>query len=372
MTTTAQHQYSFQVADLRNNNVLADLPLDSCSYSNKLSDIGSMSGSFKINPDILKLNPLEVTQPGRMSIYVIRDGIPVWGGIIWGRQYSVNDRTMTVNAETFDSYFGKRFQMQRKNWTNTDQLDMARWFMTSSQIDSTLRMDLSNKTSGVLRERNVFDFEFKTIEDEFSSLHNLLNGFDYEIEVYADANTKEIRRKLEFYYPQKGLPTYQSTLLFEFPGTIQTFNVSWDAKDAANKVWTIGAGEGTEQLTGSAIDLEDLQNEWPLLEISRAYKSVYKPSTLNAHASSILNLKNTPVTIYSVTVRPDGNPALGSYRTGDWAQFALNDPLLGRIKIWQRIIEISVSVDASGLENVTLALSSGEEPIAEDLEADIL
>jgi len=371
MATTSQHLYTFLFTDIRTNKVIAELPVSAPTYGYKLSDTGEMSGSFNINDEVLKQDPLNATVPGRTGVYVIRDGIPVWGGMVWGRQYSVQNRQMTINAETFDSYFNKRFQRSEYHVDGVDQFDMARWLIKNNNIDQDILMDVSTAMSGVTRQRNMYRYEYKTILEEFTQLANLLNGFDWEVRVYKDNQTQELKRRLEFYYPQKGLTPSQSHLVFDYPGNIQTFDVSWDAKEGANIVYTLGAGTGYDQLVGEADDYSQLSAGWPKLEISRSYTSVTFPSTLNSHASSILKLKNSPITIYSVTIRPDIDPPFGSYSVGDWATFNIEDPLLGLLNITQRITEMTVAVDTSGLETITLTLSSGEEPIEDNPEDDI-
>lgn len=362
------HQYEYRIADIRTNRILAELPFNGCTYTFKLSDIGTFSATLQINRETLKQSPQTATVPGRNALYVVRDGKVVWGGIIWGRDYSVASRSLTVSGETFESYFVRLFNMTTKYWTNTDQLDIARWLIQSRFLDEALLMTVSAKKSGVLRERTMFGYEFKTLGEELEQLSNLINGFEYEVQVYHDEGTKEIRRHLEFYYPAKGRGPSTSDLKFNYPGSLSDFSVQDDAKESANVVYTIGAGEGTEQLKSDppATDTVQINDGWPKLELSRAYKSVYKPSTLKAHADKILKLKRSPISVYTVTVRPDADPPYGSYFVGDWANFTLEDPFLGKIDTWQRIVEISVNVAENGLEKISLVLDAGQEPIEDE------
>src|SRR6478736_2974960 len=81
------HIYTYWFTDLRSNKVIAELPMQNVNYENKLSAIGDASGSIKINPETARLNIRSATSPGKTAMYILRDGQPVWGGIVWKRNY---------------------------------------------------------------------------------------------------------------------------------------------------------------------------------------------------------------------------------------------------------------------------------------------
>jgi len=54
--------------------------------------------------------------PGKTGLYIVRDGVCVWGGIIWSRSYDVVARELRVNGSEFSSYLYHRNIW--KTWTH--------------------------------------------------------------------------------------------------------------------------------------------------------------------------------------------------------------------------------------------------------------
>ena len=364
-----RHVYRYLIADIRTNEIIAELPSNGCTYSFKLSEAGAFSATLSMNDEVLAQDPQTATIPGRNAIYVMRDDTVVWGGILWGRRYSVTERKLELDAETFESYLDRIFQASTKKWVNTEQLDIARWLLSSRQVQDSLMMDIGTTVSGRKRDRKMYKFEYKEIGEEMSQLAGLIDGFDYGVEVYHDRKTHEIRRKFQFYYPSRGRTPNKSSLVFEYPGSITSIDVDLDAQEGANIVFTLGSGTGAEMVVGSAVDSAQIAAGWPPLEISRSFTSVKDLATLNAHAKNVLVLKKTPIEIFNVNVRADVDPEIGTYTVGDWAKFEFDDPFIGEFSAWRRIVEISVSVSDKGVESISLTLDAGQEPREEEDDA---
>lgn len=101
-------QYRYYVADLVTNNVLVEIPFTSVSYERGLSKAGAFSGTIPLIEATAHLDLYENTMPGKTALYVLRNGVCVWGGIIWGRQYSPTNKTLTVDGNEFVSYLYHR------------------------------------------------------------------------------------------------------------------------------------------------------------------------------------------------------------------------------------------------------------------------
>ena len=101
-------EYRYFVADFLTNTVIAELPFTGVSYERALKNAGAFSGSIPVIDKTAAYSLYDNTMPGRTSLYVVRNGECVWGGIIWGRSYSVIDRILNVTATEFTSYFFHR------------------------------------------------------------------------------------------------------------------------------------------------------------------------------------------------------------------------------------------------------------------------
>ena len=69
-----------------------------------------------IAPDTKDLNLYENTMPGKTAVYVVRDGICIWGGMIWSREYTLVNRTLSINASEFTSYLQHRVVWKTFNY----------------------------------------------------------------------------------------------------------------------------------------------------------------------------------------------------------------------------------------------------------------
>ena len=100
--------YRYYTVDLLTNNVIAEIPFTGVSYSRALSKAGSFSGDIPMIDATSSFNLYETTMPGKTALYVLRNGVCVWGGIIWSRSYSPANKTLTIDGQEFISYLYHR------------------------------------------------------------------------------------------------------------------------------------------------------------------------------------------------------------------------------------------------------------------------
>jgi hypothetical protein len=100
--------YRYFTADLLTNEVLAEIPFQGVNYKRALKSGGEFTGNIPVIEDTRSLNLYESTVPGKTALYVVRNGVCVWGGIIWTRSYDVASRTLSISGSEFPSYFYHR------------------------------------------------------------------------------------------------------------------------------------------------------------------------------------------------------------------------------------------------------------------------
>jgi hypothetical protein len=105
-------EYRYFLVDILTNQTIAEIPFVDVSYERALSKAGSFSGSIPVIDATVALDLYENTMPGKTSVFVLRNGVCVWGGIIWGRQYSPSGKKLTVDASEFISYLYHRVLWQ--------------------------------------------------------------------------------------------------------------------------------------------------------------------------------------------------------------------------------------------------------------------
>ena len=100
--------YRYYVEDLISGKKLAELDFRGVSYKLALNAAGDFSGSLVVKDKDNASNLYNATLPGVTALYVLRNGVCVWGGIIWEREYIPEDKKLTVSASEFTSYLHHR------------------------------------------------------------------------------------------------------------------------------------------------------------------------------------------------------------------------------------------------------------------------
>lgn len=101
-------EYRYFLTDLLTNSVISEVPFKNVSYERANRKAGSFSGTISYIPATKALNLYEATMPGRTGLYIVRNGVCVWGGIIWSRSYDVISKELQVDGAEFISYFYHR------------------------------------------------------------------------------------------------------------------------------------------------------------------------------------------------------------------------------------------------------------------------
>ena len=101
-------EYRYYVVDLLTNNVISEIPFTNVSYERALSKAGSFSGEIPVIEATKNLDLYESTMPGKTALYVLRNGVCVWGGIIWSRSYSPSNKSLTIDGQEWISYLYHR------------------------------------------------------------------------------------------------------------------------------------------------------------------------------------------------------------------------------------------------------------------------
>jgi hypothetical protein len=109
-------EYRYFVCDLLTGELLAEIPFTDVSYGRALREAGSFSGSIAITEDTFNLSLYETTLPGKTALYVVRNDVCVWGGIIWTRNYDIATKTLSVSGSEMISYLHHRIVW--KTWSN--------------------------------------------------------------------------------------------------------------------------------------------------------------------------------------------------------------------------------------------------------------
>jgi len=133
--------YRYYTVDLLTNVTLAEIPFSSVNWGRAVRRAGEFSGSVQVIAANDHLNLYDNTMPGRTALYVVRNGVCVWGGIIWSRSYDPLGRTLSISGAEFPSYFYHRFVWKTltRMFTSSDRILIDSFSITSGQMTVTTR-----------------------------------------------------------------------------------------------------------------------------------------------------------------------------------------------------------------------------------------
>lgn len=187
-------KYTYIVADVVTNKVLASIPVIDVSFQRSLTGAGSFTGTIPINQQTSPFSLYNNTMPGRTALYVLRDNVNVWGGIIWSRDYNMIGRTLGINASEFPSYF-----MHRAIWKTYNYTFSA--YVTKASSASKARVVFNNPNdSYVFAANDTISLQFIYGDTNYSGTYTVLST---TTNPKAPADPDNI----SFYVDIPGLPT---------------------------------------------------------------------------------------------------------------------------------------------------------------------
>lgn len=349
--------YRLLYADLLTNTLHGELPVESISYSDVLNAPGAIRATLPLRPhrpDAVATLTEATLAPGRTALYVERDGVVLWGGILWTLDLDVDANAAVLAGEGFHSYFRRRYVRATLAFAGTDQAHIAKTLVDYAQAvpGGNLGIDTSGITAhGVPRDRTYPAYERANVGEALEQLAAVQGGFDFRYP--CDWTGGGISRRLVLSHPATGRRTEH---VFALGANVELLSLAIDATTLAFQVDAIGQGEGDDQLLRTAADPSAL-GTYPLLDDVLSHTDVSVEATLDAHAARRLARGRTPLRLPSLRAHSRTVPALGSYVVGDVVHVAGSHGLL-TVDGDYRITTVAVDVDDTGAEAITLTLAT--------------
>lgn len=370
--------YTYRFHDLITNQAFAELPLSGVTITRAINAIGSLDATLAI-ADARVRNPLAFTEPVRTALYVDRDGILVWGGIVWARDYDSDSRSLHIGAAELFSYFATRYNRISISF---GPVPIARTFVARGMVEAaqdtliygagadigvtTLLADDTGAGTTLLASYSQFAND--RVDKIVSDLGGVIDGFDWAIEVGYDG-AGDPTKTFRAYAPHQGVPAATSALIWEYgPDTrANIVRYTWpeDGSRMANGIIGTGAGEGSFSTRTYATDTELIAGGFPLVEGTFTANDVNDLTTLEAMVAAQLEQRARPVVLPKVTVFADQDPAFGTWGIGDEALIRIADidrfpPTTADtpgLEVYRRVVGWRLPVpDSGGPELVELTL----------------
>ena len=196
-------EYRYFTTDLLSNTVLAEIPFRSVNFERSIKAAGSFSGTIPVIADTAHMDLYNSTMPGKTGLYIVRDQVCVWGGIIWSRSYDVLDRSLSVNGSEFPSYFHHRNIW--KTWSHDFGADIV---VSSGTVTATLQnleydfpvgssVKLSFPTTNMYEYTGYYTIATANGTDQFTITSSGIPDGEYiDVTVYVRVDTYDYVRQL--------------------------------------------------------------------------------------------------------------------------------------------------------------------------------
>lgn len=350
-------EYSYVFTALGSSVVAAELPVSGASFSRAINDTGGFSGTVPLSLvdqatgyELINATDLDVRNT---AVYVLRDGIVVWGGRLRGIQISVTDQRLNLAAKGFWDHFNKLKISEDFTYTDTEQFTIVEDLLDNAQ---TGQGDLGvtivkhpSVGSGILRDRTYLATDQKPTAEAIKQLSEVIHGFDFELT--AGGVWGSFTKTLDVWYPRQGRTT---DIIWEAGTNINLLDYTIDGDNFANRVDEIGSGDGDLMLFGSASASE--LSAVPLQVTTELRKSVKESATLVEHAEATLAFAKNARRTMRVEVINQPDAPFGSYIPGDSVHVKAEYGYL-QINDWWRIMSMTVKPDDSGSETVECDLA---------------
>ena len=350
--------------------ILGELPLTGVDFTQSLNAAGTLNAhimisDIRVSQNNSQLNIVGSTAPSFCSVYVDRNGVIIWGGVICARTYNSKTQTISITAREWLSYFEKRVITNTTVFNAQDQLFVAQQLMVNTQagfngnVGCLSNVDpLSTVVSGVNVTQTYYSYELKPVLTAIQELSKQSGGFDFAIDCYYDGGGN-IAKSFNTYYPRRGIAyssSKVSTPVFEFPsGNVVEWSLSEDGSLTANICYVQGAGSNEGKLIASSVIF--VNGGQALFEGVASYGNLTDPVVLANTAAGMKKAFNVPPLTFTVAVNPNIDPVFGTYRVGDDVRVRFTDFRYPTgLDTALRIVAIKVQAGEKSPERVTLTL----------------
>lgn len=357
--------YRFLLADLLTDDVEAELPVESASFSHVLNGPGTLTAAIRLGDLPRREAPTEtegVTETftplppnvlaGAHSIYVERDGVIVWGGVVWTYVADVVSNTGTIGAEGFFSLLRGRVLEADYSATTRDQglivqdlIDEVQSYTEGDHLIDTSTIDTS---TGITRSVGWEAWERKDVGEAIEELAATRGGFDFRIR--CRWGTSGLVREFIVDFPATGRSTSH---VLELGRNLELLRHTDDATSLASKIFVRGAGSGSEATT---VSVHNTGSGYVRRDLVTSSDDTSDTDVLDDIALRHADRGAAPTRIPYVAIYPDQDPKIGSFITGDLVTLrgtygAIDFGGTYRITGW------SVAIDISGQERIELTLA---------------
>jgi len=330
------------VGDMVTGRITTDLPVSAMSWGMRLNDAGPLDATVKVRSrEVSRLEIRAATAPLKQFIGCSYGSTILEAGPIWKRTYDPKSETLQIAGAGI--------------WSILDAVKSLPWVALAGGVSpAAVSLDIVDKSLGsIARElvrisiqtnpdnpglplvlpdiipstnfRHYPGHQLSWVGDLLRNLTKVQRGPDIAFRPrFNGADATKVEWVMTHGTEANPLLT-QAGPDWIWDGRVEKsgvvgFGATEDATGMAAKVYQPGAGNEAAMLLKSAQDKTLVNAGYPWTEKDAASKDVLDLTILQAGADEAMAAAKYPVENWSVSVRADSDPKLGSYSPGEWAQ----------------------------------------------------
>ncbi|OKI00411.1 hypothetical protein A6A06_23555 [Streptomyces sp. CB02923] len=344
--------YTVVQTDLKTGNVVAALPVTGITFAHTLNAAGVATVGIPLFAP--EADP-ESLIPGISGIAILRDGQPVWAGILWALAADIAAGTLSLSASGFHSHYqGRHFV---KGWAakSQEQSDTIKaWFAYCNGANGISTDTSLIKPTGHKRTTVWTRYELKNVAEAIDDLADNVGGFNFRYVPYWAVAGKKLGHRFVMTSRAGAAATHTLTHRVDCNVT----SVSYDSTALCTTAYATGADKGNGEKLVGIFENPSLAARMPERVRVGSYTDVKETVTLRNKAQAVINAGAVPVAIPELTLYPGQFGPL-DFVPGDVTAIDVD---AGYIALYDEFVvtECTTTVDTTGGESIKLALASKE------------
>jgi len=361
--------YRVYAYDINTNTLLTELPAENLTFSGRLNDAGTISFDLPISrPSVAsRAKPIMAYNGNPFAVYVDKDGLIEWGGVIWTWNYNRASGILTLGGKEWLSYFAQRTIAADYSATSypsgIDPALLAYKAVYDAQAAGTganVGIVTTSTTSTIPAITPGYPLTGRTtvanVLKDLASISSPGNGtvdtvFDWAWVSGSPVTTMTISS------PRAGRVGAASGLAFDLSRVID-YSYPTDAQQAGTKIVATGGGAGLSSTVNTTQPVGGL-GQMPRLDKVISFSNVQSQTQLDAMAAGLPTQFGQPVPTPTVTQPTSVAPRLNTFSIGDDARLyiAADERFPSGLNEYWRIVQYSVKVPNEGVPTITFTFN---------------
>ncbi|CUW30080.1 hypothetical protein [Streptomyces reticuli] len=344
-------KYTVLHTNLKTGSVVARLPVTGISFTHTLNAAGTATVGIPLFAP--EADPA-VLSPGISGLVIVRDGAPVWGGIIWTASADIAAGTLTLGASGYHSHYKGRIFVNGWTARTVEQADLLKaWFAYFNADNGIGTATDAIKPTGAKRTTVWTRYELKNAGEAIEELADNINGFNFRyVPYWVTPNVKVGHR---FVMTSR---SGSSTRTLTHRVTCDVTRVGYDSTALCTVAYATGADKGNGEKLVGIFENTELATRMPERVTVGTYQDVKETQTLIGKAQATVNAGSAPAAIPELTLYP------GQYGPLDFVpgDYVAVDADAGYVAFLDEfaVTECATTVDVNGTESIRLALANKE------------